>query len=115
MARLTQKYRQKRVILAGAALEGVCDRPVTQDLCSLAKTGTQPRVRGRGGVRTLKECSSSGLTDRWLNVVLRVFTPGSSWLLHLAHILEIAVSPTRIDTFFRFFVHPSRTSKDSFI
>ena len=44
-----------------------------------------------------------------------VFTPGSSWLLHLAHILEIAVSPTRIDTFFRSFVHPSRTSKDSFI
>ena len=31
MARLTQKYRQKRVIIADAALEGVCDRPIPQD------------------------------------------------------------------------------------
>ena len=49
-------------------------------------------------------------TERWRNAVYSL--PGSSWLLHLGHIFEIAVSPTRLDTFFRSFVRFSRTSKD---
>ena len=49
-------------------------------------------------------------TERWRNAVYSL--PGSSWLLHLAHILEIAVSPTPLDFFFRSFVRFSRTSKD---
>ena len=40
------------------------------------------------------------LTDRWRNAVYSL--PGSSWLLHLAHILEIAVSPTPLGFFFSF-------------
>ena len=59
--------RSREIVIAIVALKDVCDWLIAQDrFCSLPKTGTQPQIQSRRGVRTLKECSPSPIAGAML-------------------------------------------------